>query len=178
MPTKLVIPSKHLIFCHPLLLMPSIFPGIRVFSNKWALHIRWMKYWSFSFSISPSNECSGLVSFRIDWFDLLTIQTTLKNLLQHHNSKESILQHSAFFIVPVLQPDMTTGKTIALLRQTFVNKVMSLLFNIRLGLSQLSFQGPSVFEFHAFCYHPWPFWSPRVENLSLFPFFPQLFAIK
>ena len=125
-----LMPSNYLILYLLLLLLSSIFPSIRVISKESVLHIRWPKYWSFSFSISPSNECSGLVSFRIDWFDLLTIQTTLKNLLQHHNSKASILQHSALFIVQVLQPDMTTGKIIALIRQTFVNKVMSLLFNI------------------------------------------------
>ena len=109
-----VMPSNHLILCHPPLLLPSIFPSIRVFSNKSALHIRWPKYWSFSFNISPSNEYSGLISFRMDWLDLLTVQGTLKSLLQHHSSKASILQHSAFFIVQPSHPYMTTGKTIAL----------------------------------------------------------------
>ena len=125
-----VMPSKHLILCHPLLLLPSVFPGIRVFSNESALCIRWLKYWSFSFSISPSSEHSGLISFRIDWFDLLAVQGTFKSLLQHHISKASILQHSAFFIVQLLHLGMTTGKTIALTRWTFVGKVMSLLFNM------------------------------------------------
>ena len=135
MPIESVMSSSHLILCHPLLLLPSIFPSIRVFSNESALHIRWPKYWSFSFSISPSNEHSWLISFRIDWFDLLAIQGILKSLLQHHSSKASILWHSAFFIVQLSHPYMTTGKTIALTRWTFVGKVMSLLFNMRLGLS-------------------------------------------
>ena len=117
-----VMPSSHLILCHPLLLPPSIFPSIRVFSNKSALHIRWLKYWSFSFNISPSNEYSGLISFRMDWLDLLTVQGTLKSLLQHHSSKASFLWCSAFFIVQFSHPYMTTGKTIALTRQTFVGK--------------------------------------------------------
>ena len=125
-----VMPSNHLILCHPLLLLPSIFPSIRVFSNKSVLCIRWPKYWSFSFSISPSNDYSGLISFRMDWLDLLAVQGTLKSLLQHHSSKASILQHSGFFIVQLSHPYMTTGKTIALTRQTFVGKVMSLLFNM------------------------------------------------
>ena len=124
------MPSNHLNLCRPLFLLPSIFPNIRVFSNESALHIRWPKYWSFSLSISPSNEHSGLISFRIDWLDLLAVQGTLKSLLQHHSSKASILQHSAFFIVQLSHPYMTTGKTIALTRQTFVDKVMSLLFNM------------------------------------------------
>ena len=119
-----------LILCRPLLLLPSIFPSIRVFSNESVLHISWPKDWSFSFSISPPNEYSGLISFRIDWFDLLAVQETLKSLLQHHTSKASILQCSAFFIVQLSHPYMTTGKTIALTRQTFVGKVMSLLFNM------------------------------------------------
>ena len=125
-----VIPSSHLILCRPLLLLPSIFPSIRVFSNESALHIRWPKYWSFSFSISPSSEHSGLISFRMDWLDLLVVQGTLKSLLQHHSSKASILQRSAFFIVQRSHPYMTTGKTIALTRQTSVDKVMSPLFNM------------------------------------------------
>ena len=123
------MPSNYLILCHPLLL-PSIFPSIRVFSSESALHIRWPKYWSFNFNISPSNEHSGLISFRMDWLDLLAVQGTLKSLLQHHSSKASILQHSAFFIVQLSHPYMTTGKTIALTRWTFVDKVMSLLFNM------------------------------------------------
>ena len=125
-----VMPSNHLILCHPLLLPPSIFPSIRVFSNESVLPIRWPEYWSFSFSISPSNDYSGLISLRIDWFDLLAVQGTLRSLLQHHSSKASILWHSDFFIVQLSHPYMTTGKTIALTRQTFVDKVMSLLFNM------------------------------------------------
>ena len=125
-----VMPSNHLILCRPLLLLPPIFPSIRVFSNESALHIRWPKYWSFSFNISHSNEHPGLISFRMDWLDLLAVQGTLKSLLQHHSSKSSILQHSAFFIVQLSHPYMTTGKNIALTRRTFVDKVMSLLFNM------------------------------------------------
>ena len=123
-----VKPSNHFILYGPLPLLPSIFPSIRVFSNESAHHIRWSKYWSFSFSNSPSNEYSGLISFRIDWFDLLAVQGTLKSLLQHHSSKVSILQHSAFFMVQLSYPYMTTGKTTALTISTFVSKVMSLLF--------------------------------------------------
>ena len=125
-----VIPSNYLILCHPLLLLPSVFPSIRVFSNESVLHIRWLKYWSFSFSISPSSEYSGLISFMRDWLDLLAVHRTLKSLLQHHSSKESILQHSAFFMVQLTHPYMTSGKTIALTRRAFVGKVMSLLFNV------------------------------------------------
>ena len=125
-----VMPSNHLILCCPLLLLPSVFPSIRVFSNESVLHIRWPKYWSFSFSISPSSEYSGLISFRMDWLDLLAVQGPLKSLLQHHSSKASVLQHSAFFVVQLSHPYLTTGKTIALTRQTFVGKVMSLLFNM------------------------------------------------
>ena len=125
MSIELVMPSNHLILCRPLLLLPSIFPSIRVFSNESVLCIRWPKYWSFSFSISPSNGYSGLISFRMDWLDLLAVQETLKSLLQHHSSKASILWHLAFFIVQLSHPYMTTGKTIALTRQTFVDKVMS-----------------------------------------------------
>ena len=117
-----VLSSNHLILCRPLLLPPSIFPSIRVFSNESVLHVRWPKYWSFSFSISPSNEYSGLISFRMDWLDLLAVQGTLKSLLQYHSSKTSILQHSAFFTVQFSHPYMTTGKTIALTRWTFVGK--------------------------------------------------------
>ena len=124
------MPSNRLICCRPLPLPPSIFPSIRVFSNESALCIRWPKYWSFSYNISPSNEYSGLISFRIDWFDLLAVQGTLKSLFQHHSSKASILWCSAFFIVQLSHPYMTTGKTIALTRRTFVGKVMSLLFNM------------------------------------------------
>ena len=123
------MPSNHLILCPPLILLPSIFPSIRVFSNESVLHIRWPKYWSVSFSISPSNEYSGLISSRMDWVDHLGVQGTLKSLLQHHSSKASILQCSAFFIVQLSHPYMTTRKTIALTRRTFVSEVMSLLFN-------------------------------------------------
>ena len=129
MSVESVMPSNHLILCCPLLL-PSIFPSTRVFSTKSALRIRWPKYWSFSFDISPSNEHPGLSSFRMNWLDLLAVQGTLKSLLQHHTSKASILQHSAFFIVQLSHPYMTPGKTIALTRRTFVGKVMSLLFNM------------------------------------------------
>ena len=130
-----VMPSNHLILCHPLLLLPSIFPSIRVFSNESALCIRWPKYWSFSFNISPSNEHPGLVSFRMDWLDLLAVQWTLKSLLQHHSSKASILWCSPFFTVQLSHPYMTTGKTIVLTKQTFVGKVMSLLLICYLGWS-------------------------------------------
>ena len=130
MSTESVMPSNHLILCHPLLLPLSIFPSIRVFSNESVLCIRWPKYWSFSFSISPSNEHSERISFRIDWLDLLAVQGTLKRLLQHHSSKASILRCSAFFTVQFAHPSMTTGKTIALTRQTIVGKVISLLFNM------------------------------------------------
>ena len=124
------MPSNHLILCHPLLLLPSIFPSIRAFANQSALRIRWPKYWNFSFNISPTNEHPGLISFRMDWLDLLAVRGTLKSLIQHHSSKASILQHSAFFIVQLSHPYMTTGKTIALTGQTFVDKVISLLFNM------------------------------------------------
>ena len=129
MSIELVMPSNHLILCHPLLLL-SIFPSINVFSNESALRIRWPKYWSFSFSISPSNEYSGLISFRMDWLGLLAVQGTHKSLLQHHSSKASILRRSAFLIVQLSHPYMTTGKTIALTRRTFVDKAVSLLFNM------------------------------------------------
>ena len=128
--TESVMPSNHLMLCHPLLCPSSIYPSIRVFSNKSVLCFRWPKYWSFSFTISPSNEYSGLISFRIDWLDLLAVQGTFESLLQHHSSKSSILQHSAFFLVQISHPYMTTGKTIALTKWTFVGKVMSLLFNM------------------------------------------------
>ena len=130
MSIELVMPSNHLILCHPLVLLPSVFPIIRIFSNESALHIRWPKYWSFSFIISPSNEYSGLISFRIVWLDLLAVQGTLKSLLQYYSSKASILHHSAFFIIQLSHPYMTTGKIIALTRWTFVDKIMSLLFDM------------------------------------------------
>ena len=130
-----VMPSNHLILCRPLLLLPSIFPSTRVFSNESVLHIRWPEYWRLSFSISPFNEYSGLISFRMDWLDLLTVQGTLKSLLQHHSSKASVLQRSAFFIVQLSHPYMTAGKTTALTRRTFVGKVMSRFLMCRLGWS-------------------------------------------
>ena len=150
-----VRPSHYLILYHPFLLPPSIFPSIRIFSNESALHIRCPKYWSFSFSISPSNEYSGLISFRMDWLDLLAVQGTLKSLLQHHSSEASILQRSAFFIVQLWHLCMTTGKTIALTRKTFVGKVMSLLFNmlsplIKLPTSTGSSKSKTVPEKHQY----------------------------
>ena len=136
-----VMPSNHLILCHPLLLPPSLFPSIRVFSNESLLHIRWPKCWSFSFSISPPNEHPGLISFRMDWLELLAVQGTLKSLLQHHSSKAPILWHPAFFIVQLSHPYITTGKTIDLTRQSFVGKAMSLLFNMLSRLVIVFFQG-------------------------------------
>ena len=150
-----VMPSNHLILCHPVLLLPSIFPSIRVFSKDSVLHIRWPKYWSFNFSISPSNEYSGLISYRLDWLDLLAVQGTLKSLLQHHGSKVSILWCSAFFIVQLSHPYITTGKTIALTRRTFVGKVLSLFFNTWSSLVTAFFQG-----FLLISWLQW-FWSPR-----------------
>ena len=178
MSIELVMSSNHLILCHHLLLLPSIFPSIRVFSNESALRIRWPKYWSFSFSISLSNEQSGLISFRMDWLDLLAVHGTLKSLLQHHSSKASILPCSAFFIVQLSHPYTATGKTIVLTRQTFVGKVMFLLFNI---LSRL-----------VITFLPWTkhlliscLQSPSAvilelppNGLSLFLLFPHLFAMK
>ena len=141
-----VMPFSPLILGCPLLLLPSIFPSIRAFSNESALHMRWSKYWSFSFNISPSNEHLGLISFRMDWLDLLAVQGILRSLLQHHSSKASILQHSAFFTVQLSHPYMTSGKTIALTRQTFVGKVMFLLFNMLSRLVITSCQGASIFR--------------------------------
>ena len=140
MSIKSVMPSNRLILCHPLLLLPSIFPSIRVFSNESVLRIRWPKYWNFSFNISPINEHPRLISFSMDWLDVLAVQGTLKSLLQHRSSKASILLRSAFLIVQLSHPYMNTGKTIALTRQTFVGKVMSLLFNMLSRLSLLSFK--------------------------------------
>ena len=170
------MPSNHLILCCPLLLLPSTFPSIRVFSNGSALCIRWPKYWSFSFNISPSNEHPGLISFGMDWLDLLAVQGTLKSLLQHHSSKASILQHSAFFIVQLSHLYMTIGKTIALTRQTFVSQIMSLLFNMlsRLVITFLSrskclliswLQSPSAVIFTqknkvSHCFHCFPIYFP------------------
>ena len=143
MSIEVMMSSNHLILCHPLLIRPSIFPSIRIFSNESVLHMRWPKYWSFSFSISPSNEYSGLISFRIDWFEVLAVQGTVKSLSQHHSSKTSFLQCSAFFMVQLSHSSTTTGKTIALTIWTFVSRVMSLLLS--LGLSSLSCQEAIVF---------------------------------
>ena len=139
------MPSNHLILCRPFLLLPSIFPSIRVFSSESVLCIRWLKFWNFSFSINHFNEYSGLISFRVDWLDFLAVQGTLKSLLQHHSSKASILLCSAFFLVRLSHPYMTTGKTIALSRWTFVGKVMSLLFIMLSRLVIVVFQGVSIF---------------------------------
>ena len=147
------MPSSHLILCHPLLLLPPIPPSIRVFSNESTLCMSWPKYWSFSFSIIPSKEIPGLISFRMDWLDLLAVQGTLKSLFQHHSSKASILQRSAFFTVQLSHPYTTTGKTIALTRRTFVDKVMSLLFNMLSRLIITFFQGASNFKFQACSHH-------------------------
>ena len=144
-----MMPPNHLILCRALLLLPSIFPNIRVFSNESVLCIRWPKYWSFSFSISPSNEYSGLISFRMDWLNLLAVQGAFNSLLQHHSSKASILQHSAFFIVQLSHPYMTPGKTIALMRRTFVEKVMSLLFNMLSRLHHLNLKKSQVYLYWA-----------------------------
>ena len=173
-----VMPSNHLILYCPLFLLPSIFPSIRVFSNESALRIRWPKYWSFSFNISPSNEHPGLISFRMDYLDLLEVQGTLKSLLQHHSSKASILQHSAFFIVQLSYPYMTTGKTIALTRWTFVDKVMSLLFNM-LSRLVITFLPRSKCLLISWLQSP----SAVILELQqikspLFPLFPHLFAMK
>ena len=172
------MPSSHLSLCHPLLLLPPIPPSIRVFSNQSTLPMRWPKYWSFSFSISPSNEHPGLISFRMDWLDLLAVQGTLKSLLQHHSSKASIPQCSVFFTVQLSHPYMTTGKTIALMRQTFVGKVMSLLFNMlsrlvitfrsrskRLLISWLQSLSAMILE------------PPKIKSATV-PLFPHLFAMK
>ena len=145
MPIESMMPSSHLIPCRPLLLLPPIPPSIRVFSNESTLHIRWPKYWNFSFSISPSNEHAGLISFRMDWLDLLAVQGTLKSLLQHHSSKASILHRSAFLTVHLSHPYMTTGKNIALTRWTFVGKVMSLLFNMLSRLVITFLSGVNIF---------------------------------
>ena len=153
------MPSNHLILCHPLLLLPSIFPSIRVFSSESVLCITWPKYWSFSFNISPSNEHPGLISFRMDWLDRLAVQGTLKSLLQYHSSKASVLQHSAFFVVQLSHLYMTTGKTIALTRWTFVGKVTSLLFNM-LSRLVITFLLRSKRLYHGCSHHLQWFWSP------------------
>ena len=174
---ELVIPSNHLL-CRPLLLLPSVFPSIRVFSSESALRIRWPKCWSFSFSISPSSEYSGLISFRIDWFDLLTVQGTLKSLLQHYSSKASFLQCSAFLMVQLSHPYMTTGKTIALTIWTFVSKVIFLLFNM-LSMFVITFLPRN--KHLLISWLQWPsavILEPKKINLSLFLIFPHLFAMK
>ena len=173
-----VMPSSHLILCRPLLLLPPNPPSIRVFSNESTLHMRWPKHWSFSFSIIPSKETPGLISFRMDWLDLLAVQGTLKSLLQHHSTKASILRRSAFFTVQLSHPYMTTGKTIALTRRTFFGKVMSLLLNMlsrlviiflprskRLLISWLQSPSAVILE-------------PKKKSLTLFPLFPHLFPMK
>ena len=172
-----VMPSNHFILCRPLLLLPSIFPSIRVFSNESVLCIRWPKYWSFSFNISPSNGYSGLISFRMDWLDFLAIQGTLKSLLQHHSSKASILQSSAFFMVQLSHPYMTTGKTIALTRRIFVGKVMSLLFNM-LSRLVIVFLPRSKHLLISWLESPFAVILEPKKSLSPFPLFPHLFAMK
>jgi len=154
------MPSNHFILCHPLLLLPSVFPRIRVFSNESVLHIRWPKYWSFSFSISPSNEYLGLISFRMDWLDLLAVQGTLKSLLQHHSSKASIFRHLAFFIVQLSHPYMTTGKTIAVTRRTIVDK-MCLLFNMLSRLVITLLPRSKCLLISCCNHHLQWFWSPQ-----------------
>ena len=173
-----VMPSNHLILCHTFLLLPSIFPTIRLFSNESVLLIRWPKYWSFSFSNSPSNEYSGMIYFRMDWLELFAVQGTLKSLLQHHTSKASMLQHSTFFIVQLSHPCMTTGKTIALTRWNFVGKIMSLLFNMlsRLVITFLPknkhfliswLQSPSAVILE----------PPKIKSVTV-SLFPHIFAMK
>ena len=174
-----MMPSSHLILCRPLLLLPPIPPSIRVFSNESTLHMRWPKYWSISFSIIPSKEIPGLISFKMDWLDLLVVQGTLKSLLQHHSSKASILRHSAFFTVQLSHPYMTTGKTIALTKQTFVDKVMSLLFNMlpRLVITFLPRSKHLLISWLEIniCSD---FGAPKNKSLTLFPLFPHLFPMK
>ena len=174
-PIKLVMPSSHLILCHPLLLLPPIPPSIRVFSNESTLLMRWPKYWGFSFSISPSNKHPGLISFRMDWLDHFAVQGTLKSLLQHHSSKASIFRRSAFFTVQLSHPYMTTGKTIAFTRWTFVGKVMCPLFNT---LSRLVITFLPRSKFNGCHHHLQWFWSPPKKSLTLFPLFPHLFPMK
>ena len=173
MPNELVMPSNHLIFCHPRFLLPSIFPTIRVFSNNSALCIRWPKYWSFSFKISPSNEHSGLISFRMDWLDLLAVQGTLRSLLQHHSSKTSIPQCSAFVIVQLSHPYKTTGKAIALTRQTFVDRVMSLLFNMLSRLIIIYLRSKKRLNFMAAITICSDFGAPKIKSttVSSFPIY-------
>ena len=170
--------SNHLIRCHPLLLPPSIFSSIRVFSNESVLCIRWPKYWSFSFNISPSNEHPGLISFRMDWLDLLAVKGTLKSLLQYYSSKASIIRHSAFFIVQLSHPHVTTGKTIALTRRTFVGKVTSLLFN-KLSRLVITFLPRSKCLLISWLQSPYAviLETPKVKSATV-PLFPHLFAMK
>ena len=171
------MPSNHLILCCPLLLLPSIFPSITVFSNESVLRTRWPKYWSISFSISPSNEYSGLISFRMNWLDLLAVQETLKSLLQHHSSKASILQCSAFFMVQLSHPYMTTRKTRVLIRWTFVGKVMSLLVNM-LSRLVITFFPRSKHLLISWLQSPSAVILEPKETMSLFPLFSHLFALK
>jgi len=173
MSIKSVMPSNYLSLCRPLFLLPFIFPSIRVFSNESVLHIRWPNCWSFSFNISPSNEYSGLISFRMDWLDLLAVQGTLKSLLQHHSSKASILWGSAFFIVQLSHPYMTTGKTVALTRWTFVSKAVSLLFNM-LSRLVITFLPRSKCLLISWLQSP----SVMISSPPLFPLFAHLFAKK
>ena len=174
MPIESMMPSNHVMLCHLLLLPPSIFPSIRVFSNESAFLIRWPKYWSFSFSSSPSNKYSGLISFRMDWLDLLAVQGIFKSLLQHPSSKASIFWHSAYFIVQLSHPDMTTGKTIALTRQTFVGEVMSLLFN-KVSRLVITFLPRSKRLLISWLQSPSAVISePPKNSLSPFPLFPRL----
>ena len=174
MSIKSVKPSNHLILCHPLLLLPSIFPSIRVFSSESTLHIRWPKYWSFSFIRSPSNEYARLISFRIHWFDFLAVQGTLKSHLQHHNLKASVLHCSAFFMVQLSHLYMTTGKPQHWLKGPLLAKWCLCFLICCLGWSYLFFQGESIFYFHGCSHHPQWFWSPRKIKLSLFPLFTYL----
>ena len=169
-----MMPSNHLILCHSLLLLPSIFPSLKVFSNESGFHIRWSKYWTFNFSVSPSSEYSIMISLRADWLELLEVQRILKRLLQHHNSKAPILRHSAFFMVQPSHPYMTTGKTIALARWTFISEVMSVLFNM-LSMLAIAFLPRSK---HLLISRLQWFWSPRKQSLLLFALFPHLFAMK
>ena len=168
------MPSDHLILCHPLLLLPSTFPSIRVFSNESVLHVRWPRYWSFSFSISPSSEHPGLISFRMDWLDLLAVQGTLKSLLQHHSSKASILQHLAFFMDQLSHPYMTTGKTIALTRRTLVGKVMSLLLNMLSRLVITFLPRSKHLNFMAAITIYSDFGAPKIKSDTVFTVSPSI----
>ena len=175
-----VMSSDHLILCRHLLLLPSIFPSIRVFSNESILHIRWPKYWSFNFNISPSNEHPGMISFRMDWLHLLAVQGTLKSLLQHHSSKGSILWHSAFFTVQLSHPYMTTGKNTVLTKWIFIGKVMSLLFNMLCRLVITFLLRSECLNFMAAITICSDFGAPppKKHSLTLFPLFPHLFPMK